>query len=449
MSDIEQRLRENYSVYLINPEPGDERNLLNEDYSYYEGYLPLWQEWAKQNPELIEELREKSKGKVLTDQFANTRVSQARALADILNLTKQTNYDRERNRGKDSVVQEGTSVHRNESEGNRGGDKFSGNPAGTQDRGGLLQRVVRDGNYVTQRLQSYSQKVTVRESELSDSEYKDFNSRNPLQRAVFLADRKITERLREKGVTATAQRIRLANASDFHKAISQVKTGNPNGWMVDVHEQSDYENYTCFLTEDGKSGIAVTPEGDIVSVFSTVSGDYRLEKLMQIAIAAGGYKLDCYYLNVHGTLKGLPGLYSRFGFKVASVTPFNEEYVADNPDYQNWKNSHSDTKVEGVAAMYLENATNEAVDNIDTYSKDRLSGIESISTNQRFEGENGYDNMLSYRDNIVRSILNPADAVQQPIQEAQRTTLAIDVNELQLKASAVLGSPQVTLVMRT
>ena len=58
-----------------------------EDYSYNVGYLPLWKEWARQNPELIEELREKSKGKVLTDKFANTRVSQARALADILNST--------------------------------------------------------------------------------------------------------------------------------------------------------------------------------------------------------------------------------------------------------------------------------------------------------------------------------------------------------------------------
>ena len=56
-----------------------------EDFSYREGYLPLWQEWARQNPELIEELREKSAGKVLTDKFASTRVSQARALADILN----------------------------------------------------------------------------------------------------------------------------------------------------------------------------------------------------------------------------------------------------------------------------------------------------------------------------------------------------------------------------
>lgn len=58
-----------------------------EDYSYYRGYLPLWQEWARQHPELIDELRIKAKGKTLTDQFANTRVSQARALADILNST--------------------------------------------------------------------------------------------------------------------------------------------------------------------------------------------------------------------------------------------------------------------------------------------------------------------------------------------------------------------------
>ena len=58
-----------------------------EDFSYTEGYLPLWQEWAKQNPELIEELRTKAAGKTLTDYFANTRVSQARALADILNST--------------------------------------------------------------------------------------------------------------------------------------------------------------------------------------------------------------------------------------------------------------------------------------------------------------------------------------------------------------------------
>lgn len=58
-----------------------------ENDSYTQGYLPLWQEWARQNPQLIEELRQKAQGKVLTDMFASTAVSQARALADILNST--------------------------------------------------------------------------------------------------------------------------------------------------------------------------------------------------------------------------------------------------------------------------------------------------------------------------------------------------------------------------
>lgn len=58
-----------------------------EDISYYMGYLPLWQEWAKQNPNLIRELKENAKGKTLTDKFANTQVSQARALADIINAS--------------------------------------------------------------------------------------------------------------------------------------------------------------------------------------------------------------------------------------------------------------------------------------------------------------------------------------------------------------------------
>ena len=62
-----------------------------EDFSYYIGYLPLWQEWARQNPELIEELRINANGKTLTDKFANeTTVSQARALADILNSQSQS-----------------------------------------------------------------------------------------------------------------------------------------------------------------------------------------------------------------------------------------------------------------------------------------------------------------------------------------------------------------------
>lgn len=87
-SRFEQRVKpqiDKGEAYQMEFEYIDQSKEAMEDFSYREGYLPLWQEWAKQNSELIEELREKAKDKTLTDRFANTRVSQARALADILN----------------------------------------------------------------------------------------------------------------------------------------------------------------------------------------------------------------------------------------------------------------------------------------------------------------------------------------------------------------------------
>lgn len=55
--------------------------------SYEQGYLPLWKEWANQNPELMQELFESAieNSGTLKDRFASTYSSQARALADILN----------------------------------------------------------------------------------------------------------------------------------------------------------------------------------------------------------------------------------------------------------------------------------------------------------------------------------------------------------------------------
>ena len=50
----------------------------------WQAYKRLWQQWAKENPNKIEELRKASSGKVLTDKFAATEISQARALAEIL-----------------------------------------------------------------------------------------------------------------------------------------------------------------------------------------------------------------------------------------------------------------------------------------------------------------------------------------------------------------------------
>lgn len=48
-------------------------------------YMKLWREWATENPQLVQELANNARGKVLTDKFASTENNQARALATLLN----------------------------------------------------------------------------------------------------------------------------------------------------------------------------------------------------------------------------------------------------------------------------------------------------------------------------------------------------------------------------
>ena len=86
--EVPQELSDKLADYFWDKKPLSKQDY--EDFSYYAGYLPLWKEWAKQNSDLIEDLREKSKGKVLTDMFSNTTVNQARALSDILNESSNT-----------------------------------------------------------------------------------------------------------------------------------------------------------------------------------------------------------------------------------------------------------------------------------------------------------------------------------------------------------------------
>jgi hypothetical protein len=64
---------------------------LNPVENLYREYCMLWVQWAKENPALIRELARLAAGKTLTDKYASTPISQARALADILNALERRN----------------------------------------------------------------------------------------------------------------------------------------------------------------------------------------------------------------------------------------------------------------------------------------------------------------------------------------------------------------------
>ena len=57
---------------------------INEEDLYYK-YLKLWSKYFLFNKELLKELKEKAKGKTITDMFGIGKINQARALCDICN----------------------------------------------------------------------------------------------------------------------------------------------------------------------------------------------------------------------------------------------------------------------------------------------------------------------------------------------------------------------------
>jgi hypothetical protein len=57
---------------------------LRDDTDLWAEYLALWRRWARDNAALLDELTERARGRTLTDCFASTDISQARALATLL-----------------------------------------------------------------------------------------------------------------------------------------------------------------------------------------------------------------------------------------------------------------------------------------------------------------------------------------------------------------------------
>jgi hypothetical protein len=105
------------------------------------------------------------------------------------------------------------------------------------------------------------------------------------------------------------------NAARFTEAITASKQASGDiGAAVYVYPAEDYKNMRLFLSDDGLSGVAVKPDGDIVSVFSQAGAG---RSVMELAIAAGGTKLDAFE-----TI--LPEFYAAHGFVAASRLPWDD-----------------------------------------------------------------------------------------------------------------------------
>ena len=183
-----------------------------------------------------------------------------------------------------------------------------------------------------------------------------------------------------------------ANAAKFQAAISQNKANLKFGAAVHVYPAEDYQAMRLFLTKDGKSGVAIKPDGDIVSVFST-GGAGRA--LMELAVAAGGRKLDAF-----DTI--LPEFYAPHGFRAVARTRWNDEYAPDNwskDTFREFNNGEPD-----VVFMVYDPAKRDA-----EYSP---------KDGRVMAGEDGYDRALAAQTRELRKVQRgariapaPADSV--------------------------------------
>lgn len=123
-------------------------------------------------------------------------------------------------------------------------------------------------------------------------------------------------------------------APTFLRQINKLRQADVNKYhaSVYVYSEEEYKQMRLFLAEDGASGIALKPDGDIVSVFSLGYAKHKAAAYSMIStmVKLGGRKLDCF-----DTV--LPKIYGQEGFVEVGRDSWNEEYKPEGWDYDTYK----------------------------------------------------------------------------------------------------------------
>lgn len=111
----------------------------------------------------------------------------------------------------------------------------------------------------------------------------------------------------------------------FHDVFEIARKYIENGELVDIHD--NYDDATCYLSDDGLSGFAITRDGDLVSVYNLNKQKGGWLRSIAPYVKQNSKTLDCYA----SSNQNLQLIYSKvFGFKTASIMDYNMEYDHDN-----------------------------------------------------------------------------------------------------------------------
>lgn len=176
--------------------------------------------------------------------------------------------------------------------------------------------------------------------------------------------------------------IKAATPQEFYSAIKEAKTSNPHGAFVTQHSVEEYSEMKLFITLDGKAGIAITSDSNIVSIFNGGEKRGLLRTLLPLAIDHGGRKLDNF------SSKKLTAMYQMYGFNPISKTKFNSMFAPDDWNYER------DGEPDIVFWIHNGDSAEDVVLNFGRY-RVPWDDVQEFST---------YEEAGEYRDNIINDI---------------------------------------------
>lgn len=141
---------------------------------------------------------------------------------------------------------------------------------------------------------------------------------------VHTLDTVRASQLRHRGdSTPDLYELAPSDADLYREQMEQLKVSNRFASSVHIYSDDEYANMRLFVTDDGRSGIALNDD-EIVSAFSHRYSKYpsAAKSMLAVAVQQGGRRLDCFDT-------ALPRIYSEAGFVPVARLKWNDDYAPD------------------------------------------------------------------------------------------------------------------------
>ena len=119
-----------------------------------------------------------------------------------------------------------------------------------------------------------------------------------------------------------------SDADLYRQQMEQLEVSNRFASSVHVYNDDEYANMRLFVTDDGRSGIALNHD-EIVSAYSHRDSKYpsAAKSMLAVAVQQGGQRLDCFDT-------ALPRIYAEAGFVPVARLKLDDDYAPDGWNYR-------------------------------------------------------------------------------------------------------------------